>query len=108
MPGSETLPMLRHLLSASPAEVIAARHEVTDGKPTARFVVNMVRDGTRLSKEVTEAITDLGHQPTSSTLYLREAYRQSIGEGATVYQTKNTTAQREVDNLRDELLEVMA
>ena len=25
MPGSETLPMLRHLLSASPAEVIAAR-----------------------------------------------------------------------------------
>jgi len=88
-------------------EAIQARHEVTEGKPLTRFLINLAREGTRLKDEVVAAVEKNGFKTLNVVLHLREVYRQTMGEGLTVYQSKNQGAKKEIESLVNEVLELM-
>ena len=88
-------------------ETIHARHEVTDGKPEAYFIVNNAKEGTRLIKEVKPAVEGLGFSTLGSIIHNREAYKQTMGEGLSVYSSSNQSCISEIEKLASELLEVL-
>ena len=88
-------------------EAIKARHEVTEGKPETRFLINLARKGTKLIDEVLPAIKDYNFEALNALLHLKEDYRLAMGEGVTVYQTKNADAIKEVDELIKEIKEIL-
>ncbi len=88
-------------------DAIQARHEVTEGNPQTFFLINLAREGTRLKGEVVEAVEGSGFKTLNVVLHLREIYRQTMGEGQTVYQSKNAGAIREIDALTGEVMELL-
>ncbi len=88
-------------------DAIQARHEVTEGNPQTFFLINLAREGTRLKGEVVEAVEGNGFKTLNVVLHLREIYRQTMGEGQTVYQSKNAGAIREIDALTGEVMELL-
>lgn len=87
-----------------PIEVIQAKN---NGKPLARFILNKVRKGTLLGKEIQESLKDYGIPILASPCVQREIYAQSISEGATVLESQNKEARDEVLNFTKEIIEVV-
>lgn len=88
-------------------EAIKARHEVTEGKPEAYFVVNHAKEGTKLVKEVKPAVEELGFKTLNTVLFNREVYKQTMGEGRSVHASTNKVATREVESLTNEVMEIL-
>ncbi len=88
-------------------EAINARHEVTDGKPAACFLINNAREGTKLIKEVRPAIEENNFKTLNTVLHNREIYKQTMGEGLSVHSGQNKAAIKEIDNLTKEVLEIL-
>lgn len=89
-------------------DAIQARHEVTEGKPQAFFVLNQAKERTKLLDEVKPAAEKLGFKVLDSVLYNREIYKQTVGEGHSVHDSANKAAITEVNNLIEELLEILS
>jgi len=88
-------------------EAIKTRQIITSGQPMARFVINSARERTKLKDEVTEAVKNEGFETFDTILHLREIYRKVMGEGITVFQSKNKESIQEFNNLSQEIIEVL-
>lgn len=88
-------------------EAIAARHEVTEGKPETRFIINAATKNTKLIEEIRPATEESGFKPLDTVLYSREIYKQTMGEGLTVHSGKNADALEEIENLTTEIMEIL-
>ncbi len=65
-------------------EMIEARRTVTDGVPTAAFVVMRAKKGTRLTREVRAAVADYAIPVLEGTIYDRTEFARSMASGGTV------------------------
>ena len=64
-------------------DTIHQRQEITDGLPTAAFVLNRVKKGTRLSKEIGKAIKEFDLPILNGTIHDRTVHAASFGTGDT-------------------------
>jgi chromosome partitioning protein len=85
-------------------EFIKARQEVTDGKPSARFIISRAISGTRLGDEIVAALSEQGLGVFATHVTQRQVYPQTASEGGTVFDSKNTDALAEINALTDEIL----
>lgn len=93
--------------AADITDAISARHEVTEGKPITRFIINGATKNTKLIEEIRPATEESGFTPLDSVIHNREIYKQTMGEGWTVHSSKNPDALAEIENLTTEILEVL-
>ncbi len=89
-------------------EAIAARHEVTDGKPQAFFIVNSAIKNTKLIEEIRPAAEQTGFKTLNTVIHAREIYKQTMGEGLSVHSGENAAAIEEIENLTLEIMEIIS
>lgn len=85
-------------------DFIKARQEVTDGKPAASFVITRAIQGTKLGKEIEEALNEYTLGLLKTQVVQRQIYPQTAAEGKTVFGSNNASAVEEINDLTDELL----
>jgi len=88
-------------------EIINTRHEVTNGNPITYFLINNAREGTKLKKEVLPVVEEYEMHIFNTQIHNREVYKQTMGEGGTVYISKNQVAIDEIESLKNEILGVL-
>jgi len=86
-------------------ELIKARQEVTGGMPKAAFVVSRAIKNTKLSKEITQALMGYGLPVLSYGTTQRVSYPRSASEGKTVLTIPKSHAAKEINALKDELID---
>ncbi|BAY96038.1 MULTISPECIES: ParA family partition ATPase [unclassified Tolypothrix] len=85
-------------------DIIAARREVTDGKPKAVFVISRAIKNTKLSTEITNALEDYNLPVLKAVTTQRVAYPTTAAEGLTVFNDPSSDAAKEIDLLKKEVL----
>lgn len=88
-------------------DIIAARHEVADGKPKAAFVISRAIKNTKLGGEVSTALAEYNLPIFKSGTTQRVAYPTTAAEGLTVFNDPHSEAAKEIDALRKEIYEVL-
>lgn len=88
-------------------DIIAARREVTNGKPKAAFVISRAIKNTKLSGEINQALSDYGLPVLKASTTQRVAYPTTAAEGLTVFSDPSSAAAREINALKKEVLEVL-
>lgn len=90
-------------------DVIKARQEVTNGKPKAAFLVSRIIKNTKLSGEVSEALSSYGLPVFKSFTSQKVAYPTTAAEGKTVFcESENNPAALEIKAIIQELKEFIA
>lgn len=87
-------------------EIIKARQEVTDGHPKACFLISRKIKGTKLGKEVIEALRGYELPVMESHTSQRVAYPTTASEGNSVLDGDDDTAVEEMMAIRNELVEM--
>jgi chromosome partitioning protein len=87
------------------SDLLALVEEANQVKPVdARMIWTRYRPHTRLAQELSELATkELGLAALSTTLGMRGAYMQALGEGLTVAELYEPSAKAEVKSLTDEI-----
>lgn len=88
-------------------DIIAARHEVTNGKPKAMFVISRAIKNTKLNTEISTALTDYNLPVLRAGTTQRVAYPTTASEGLTVFHDPSSDAAKEIDAIKREVLEVL-
>ncbi|MGF1981397.1 MAG: ParA family partition ATPase, partial [Nostoc sp. CmiSLP01] len=88
-------------------DIIAARREVTNGKPKAAFVISRAIKNTKLSGEINQALKDYGLPVLKASTTQRVVYPTTAAEGLTVFSDPSSDAAREINTLKKEVLEVL-
>lgn len=89
-------------------DIIKARQEVTNGLPKAAFIISRVIKNTKLSKEVADVLKEYGLPVFESFTTQRVIYPESAAKGLTVLDMDTgNEAEKEIINIKDELLEFM-
>lgn len=88
-------------------DIIAARQEVTNGKPKAAFVISRAIKNTKLSGEINQALSDYGLPVLKAGTTQRVVYPTTASEGLTVFSDPSSDAAREINTLKKEVLEVL-
>ena len=88
-------------------DIIAARREVTNGKPKAAFVISRAIKNTKLSGEINQALSDYGLPVLKAGTTQRVVYPTTAAEGLTVFSNPSSDAAREINTLKKEVLEVL-
>lgn len=88
-------------------DIVQARQSVTDGLPPAAFVITRAIQGTKLGEEIGRALAEYELGVFDSHIVQRQIYPQTASEGRTVFDSSNTKAIKEINNLTDELLKFM-
>jgi len=88
-------------------DFIKARQEVTDGKPSASFVITRAIKGTKLGKEIGQALEEYDLSLFKNQIVQRQIYPQTAAEGKTVFDSSNNDAIKEMNNLTDEIIHKM-
>ena len=84
-------------------DFIKVRQEITDGQPTADFVVTRTIAGTKLGKDIRAALDEYGLGLCRSAVAQRQAYPQTASEGRTVFDGTNAAARDEIAALAEEI-----
>ena len=90
--------------SSDLVELIQARQNVTEGRPTAAFLINRLKPNTRLSRELRDAIGEYGLEILEGAVHDRIAYAESISNGATVLNQQGP-ARQDIENITDQIVE---
>ncbi len=93
--------------AADLVDIIKARQDVTDGKPKAAFVVSRRIQGTKLGREVEEALHGYTLPVLKCSTSQRVAYPTTASEGQTVFVEPNSPAAKEIDAIMNELQELL-
>lgn len=90
-------------------EMIQARQSVTEGVPTAAFVVSRAKKGTRLAREVSAAIGDYELPILHGAIHDRTIFAQSMINGSSALDNDPTgDAAWEINHLLKQILEAFA
>ena len=86
-------------------EIIKAKQEVTEGKPSCYFLISRARARTILSTDVKEALAGYGIPLLKSHTIHREVYAQTASNGLTIHSDhKAQDAINEMEQLKNEVL----
>ena len=88
-------------------DIIAARREVTDGKPLAVFAISRAIKNTKLGAEIAKALEEYNLPVLKAGTTQRVAYPTTAAEGFTVFSDPHSDAAKEIDRLKDEILKVL-
>lgn len=88
-------------------DIIAARREVTDGKPIAAFAISRAIKNTKLSFEVGQALAEYGLPVLKSHTTQRVAYPTTASEGLTVLSDPSSDAAKEIKAIKNEVLRML-
>lgn len=86
-------------------ELIKARQEISEGRIQAAFVVSRAIQNTKLSNEVTEALSQYSLPIFKSMTYQRVVYATSASNGLSVYDADDNKARQEVQAIVEELIQ---
>lgn len=87
-------------------DVIKTRQEITDGKPKTAFVVSAAVKGTRLSKEVIEALTEYELPIFTNQTTRSVSYAEVMKSGSSVIDLiTSSQSRKEIEALTNELKE---
>jgi chromosome partitioning protein len=78
-----------------------------DNKFCARFVINADRKITKASKTIARDLEPFGIKVLESRTTLKVTYEASLNNGQTVYTCPKKDAFQEIDNIRNEIIEVI-
>lgn len=87
-------------------DLIKARQEITGSQPKSAFVVSRAIKGTKLSKEITQALRDYQMPVFKSWTTQRVDYPTSASNGCSVL-TGDCIAKQEIQKITTELLETL-
>lgn len=90
--------------SSDLVEIIKQRQEIVAGLQVA-FVVSQAIKNTKLADEVTKVLAEYGLPVLNSQIINRVAYASSIADGKTVFHTGDKNAQKEINSIKQELLQ---
>ncbi|MCP4234507.1 MAG: AAA family ATPase [Aestuariibacter sp.] len=93
--------------AADLVDIIKARQDVTAGKPKAAFVVSRRIQGTKLGREVEDALHGYELPVLKSSTSQRVAYPTTASEGQTVFVEPDGPAAKEIDAIMNELQELL-
>jgi chromosome partitioning protein len=86
-------------------ELIKSRQGITNGSPSAAFIISRVIKNTKLSKEINETLTEYGIPVFDSFTSQLVAYPTSASDGKSVYENPVwVPAMTEIENIIDEIL----
>lgn len=85
-------------------ELIKTRQEITDGKPTASFLISRQIVGTKLSQDVRQAIVDYELPVMASFTSQRVIYPERATVGQSVIGSGDKEAEREIKALAEEVI----
>ena len=85
---------------------VRARQKTTRGKPKAAFVITMTQPRTRLSRQIDDALNDMGIPVLQARTTRRVAYPNAINDGNAVTAGRDQTARNEILAIRGELEEL--
>jgi chromosome partitioning protein len=87
--------------------LIKERRMIADNKPEACFVISLARKNTKFNKEIEEPLKEFQFELLKSRVIMREKYKTCMSEGGTVYFPFVKEAAEEIDNIRNEIIEVL-
>lgn len=90
--------------SSDLVELIKQRQEI-GADLNAAFVVSQAIKNTKLADEVIEVLAEYGLPAFDSQIINRVAYASSVSDGKTVFHTGDKNAQKEINNIKQELLQ---
>lgn len=94
--------------TADLVDLVKQRIEITDGKLRAAFVVSRAIKGTKISADITEALTGYGLPVLAARITQRVSYPTTAALGTTVLDTEpDGEAAREVRALADEIKQIL-
>lgn len=85
-------------------DLIKARQEVTDGTPSAAFIVSRVIKRTILGNEVTAALSEYALPVFKAGTVQRQVYPRTASDGLTVFDVPALDAVAEINAIADELI----
>ena len=89
-------------------DIIKARREVANGKPETYFVMSMADDRTIMTRDVDEILNDFGIPRLEAKTWYRQAYKQVITEGETVFELGATDkARTEMEAILKEVMDIL-
>ena len=86
-------------------DLIRARQEVTEGMPRAAFIVTRQIQGTKLGREVIEALQGYELPLFANGTVQRQAYPASADGGLSVFEAADPKAHAEIEAITAELLQ---
>ena len=86
---------------------IQARQKTSKGKPKAAFVITMTQPRTRLSRQIDDALNDMGIPVLQARTTRRVAYPNAINDGKAVTVGRDQAARNEILAIRGELEELV-
>ena len=91
---------------ASLVEMIQVRQQVSDGIPAAAFVVTRAKKGTRLAREVSDAIAEYGFPILHGAIHDRTMFAKSMTDGSTALDDEpDGAAAFEIQHLLKQIME---
>jgi chromosome partitioning protein len=87
--------------------LIKARHDITENKPLAAFIISRAIKGTKLSNDVINALKTLPFPVLTSYTTQRVVYPTTASEGQTVYCESPNQGIKEIDAIRNELIGIL-
>ncbi len=93
--------------AADLVDIVKARQDVTNGDPKAAFVVSRRIQGTKLGREVEEALNEYNLPVLKSSTSQRVAYPTTASEGQTVFIDPKGPAASEINAIVDEIMELI-
>jgi chromosome partitioning protein len=85
-------------------EIIKTRQEITDGKPKAAFLITRAIHGSKLGRDIVDALNEHQLPALDTVIFQRQAYPRTAANGATVYEGDNPDARAEIEALTKEIL----
>lgn len=89
--------------AADLVDIVKARQDVTDGKPLSVFIVSRAIKGTKLGKEITDALKDYELSVLKSSTTQRVAFPTTASNGKTVFSEPDSEAAKEIDAIKNEI-----
>ena len=93
--------------TADTVDLVKTRQEITDGLPSAAFIVSRAIKNTKLSKEIKKALLSYSLPVLETPTTQRVVYGESAATGQTVMSDLNPDAKDEINRITDEILNIV-
>ncbi len=90
--------------TADLVDLIKQRQDMTEGRPTAAFIISRMIKNTHLSRDVTDALKDYGFPVLMGKTSQYVAYAQSASKGESIFSEGESQAGHEFNVLIEEII----
>lgn len=90
-------------------DIIQTRQQVTNGIPTAAFVISRAKKGTTLARDVTNVIAEYGFPVLNGAIHDRTVFAKALTDGSTALDDEpNGQANWEIHHIVKQIREAFA